>query len=160
MPNANGIIKRPTVLTIFTQAPLPYVVLDSSGIISPPVGSVDVPAGFFPLGLALQRVEVIMTWRKSENTNVAVNQIHSPTQYVQVQKGAGALTNAIRFLAQAIKTPASSDGPGDAVVGGIDVKATVDSDNATYNMQWTDVTTDVDDLILHDVKVGLRFYLR
>jgi len=44
-------------------------------------------------------------------------------------------------------------------VGGIDVKATVDADGSTYNMQWTNALTDQDSLILHDVRSGLRFYL-
>jgi hypothetical protein len=157
MPNGNGIIKRQLVLTQFSD-PIVTVTLTTSGTLDPIVPSINVPAGYFPLGLTLQRVEAILMWRKTENTNAAVNKL-SGAQAVQVQKGAGALTNAIQFVDDELKTAASADGPGDAVVGGIDVKATVDADGSTYNMQWTDALTDQDSLILHDVRTGLRFYL-
>ena len=158
MPNGNGIIKRQLVLTQFSD-PIVTVTLTTSGALDPVVLSIIVPAGYFPLGLTLQRVEALLMWRKTENTNAAVNKLSGATQYVQVQKGAGALTNAIQFVDDELKTAATADGPGDAVVGGIDVKATVNSDGATYNMQWTNALTDQDSLILHDVRTALRFYL-
>lgn len=157
MPNGNGIIKRQLVLTQFSD-PIVTVTLTTSGALDPALPSVVVPAAYFPLGLTLQRVEAVAMWRKTENSNAAVNKL-SGDQYIQVQKAAGALTNAIKFVDDELKTAATADGPGDAVVGGIDVKATVDADGATYNMQWTNALTDQDSLILHDVRTGLRFYL-
>ncbi len=97
-------------------------------------------------------------WRKTENSNGATNKLNGD-QYIQVQKAAGALTNAIKFVDDELKTGATSDGPGDAVVGGIDIKSTVDADGATYNFQWTNALTDLDSILLHDVRMGLRFYL-
>lgn len=157
MPSGNGIIKKQLVLTQFSD-PVVTVTLTTSGALDPALPSVVVPAAYFPLGLTLQRVEALVMWRKTENSNAAVNKL-SGSQYVQVQKGAGALTNAIQFVDDELKTAASADGPGDAVVGGIDVKATVNADGSTYNMQWTNALTDQDSLILHDVRSGLRFYL-
>jgi len=157
MPSGNGIIKKQLVLTQFSN-PVVTVTLTTSGALDPALPSVVVPAGYFPLGLTLQRVEALVMWRKTENSNAAVNKL-SGSQYVQVRKGAGALTNAIQFVDDELKTAATADGPGDAVVGGIDVKATVDADGSTYNMQWTNALTDQDSLILHDVRSGLRFYL-
>jgi hypothetical protein len=157
MPSGNGIIKKQLVLTQFSD-PVVTVTLTTSGALDPALPSVVVPAAYFPLGLTLQRVEALVMWRKTENSNAAVNKL-SGSQYVQVQKAAGALTNAIQFVDDELKTAATADGPGDAVVGGIDVKATVDADGSTYNMQWTNALTDQNSLILHDVRSGLRFYL-
>jgi hypothetical protein len=157
MPSGNGNQKLQTVLTQFSD-PLVTVTLTTSGALDPALPSIVVPASFFPRGKTLIRVEAVAMWRKTENTNAAVNKL-SGDQYIQVQKAAGALTNAIKFVDDELKTAATADGPGDAVVGGIDVKATVDADGSTYNMQWTNALTDQDSLILHDVRTGLRFYL-
>ncbi len=156
MPSGNGKRKDTFVLTQFSD-PLVTVTLDTTGASDPSCGSVVVPANYFPPGSTLKRVEAIAVWRKTENTNAAVNKL-AGDQYIQVQKAAGALTNAIKFVDDELKTPASADGPGDAVVGGIDVKATVDVDGATYNFQWTNCATDQNNIVLHDMRVGLRFY--
>jgi hypothetical protein len=120
--------------------------------------SITVPASFFPAGLSVKRVEVILMWRKTENTNGTLNYL-SGTQYIQVQKGAGAFTNAIKLVDTELKTPAASDGSGDAFIGSIDVKGTVDADNATYNFKWTSALALLASILLHDVRIGLRFYL-
>lgn len=156
VPSGNGNQKSQTVLTQFSD-PIVTVTLTTSGALDPALSSITVPSGFFPRGKTLIRVEAVVMWRKTENSNSAVNKLNGD-QYIQVQKGAGALTNCIKFVDDELKTPATADGPGDAVVGGIDVKATVDAENATYNFQWTDALTDLDSIILHDVRTGLRFY--
>jgi len=158
MPNGNGKAKRPFVLTQFSD-PIVTVTLTTSGALDPSVGSVVVPAGYFPTGTALQRVEAIVMFRKITNSNAALNRLAGATQYIQVQKAAGGFANCIKFVDDQFNVAASSDGPGDAIVGGIDVKATVNVDNATYNFQWENALTEQDSIVLHDVRVGLRFYL-
>jgi hypothetical protein len=157
MPNANGIVKKPFQLTTPFSDPV-TMTLDSAGTADVPLPDVVIPAGFFPIGAILKRVEVVFMWRQTENTNAALNSLSNPAQYVQIQKGAGALANAILFIPGELKTPALSYGSGDCVVGGIDVKATVDADDATYHMQWTDAKTNLDDIVLHDVRSALKFY--
>jgi hypothetical protein len=145
------------VLTQFSD-PQATLTLTTSGSLDPTLPSVVVPSSFFPSGLVLKRVEAIVTFRKVENSNSSTNKL-SGTQYIQVKKTGGSLTNAIKFVDDELKVGGSSDGAGDAVVGSIDIKSTVDADSLTYEFQWTDALTDYDSLILHDVKVGLRFYL-
>jgi hypothetical protein len=146
----------PGLISIFGD-PLAVVTLTTSGALDPALPPVVIPASFFPVGLTLKRAAAIVMFRKVENTNGAVNKL-SGDQYIQVQKGAGALTNAIKFVDDELKTPLLSEGSGDAIIGSIDVKATVDADNATYNFQWTDALTDQDSLLLHDVRTGFQFY--
>jgi hypothetical protein len=89
-----------------------------------------------------------------------VNKLAGATQYIQVQKGAGGFANCIKFVDDELALGAGPvDGPGDAIVGGLDVKATVNVDDATYNFRWEDALTEQDSIILHNVLVGLRFYL-
>ncbi len=158
MPACNGKQPQKVVLTQFSD-PQATVTLTTSGALDPTLPSIIVPSGFFPVGLRLQRVEAILTWRKTENTNVASNRLAGATQYVQVKKGAGGLADCIEFVDDELAVAAQSDGPGDCVVGGIDVKATVNVEDATYNFQWTNALTEQDSIILHDARTGLRFYL-
>jgi hypothetical protein len=150
-------MKKQVVLTQFSE-PQATVTLTTSGSLDPTLPSVVVLPGFFPTGLVLKRVEAIVMFRKVENSNSSTNKL-SGTQYIQVKKSGGSLTNAIKFVDDELKVGGSSDGPGDAIVGSIDVKSTVDAEDATYEFQWTNALTDYDSLLLHDVKVGLRFYL-
>jgi hypothetical protein len=144
------------VVSIFSDLQATAVITTPAGDVSLP--SIVVPASFLPAG-TLKRVEVVIKWRKSENTNGLANYL-SGSQSVQVQKGAGSLVNAINFVDGELKFIGNyADNPGDVVVGGVDVKTTVNSDNATYNFQWTSALALLATLVLHDVQMGLIFYV-
>jgi hypothetical protein len=99
-------------------------------------------------------VYVGFKFRMVENTNAAANKLDA-IQYIQVKKGAGALTNCIKLVDDQFGVAGSTREGGDCVIGNIEVHATVDVMNATYNFQWTAADADLANLVFNDVQTFL-----
>lgn len=93
-------------------------------------------------------------FRMVENTNAGANKLDT-TQYIQVQKAAGALTNCIQLVDDQFGVAATTREGGDCIIGNIEVAATVDVFNATYNFQWTAADADLASLVFNDVQTFL-----
>ena len=89
-------------------------------------------------------------YRMVENSNAGANKIDT-LQYIQVQKGAGALTNCIAIPDDVFGVAATTREGGTAVPGDIDVVGTVDVFNQAYNFQYTAADADLANLVLNDV---------
>lgn len=102
----------------------------------------------------ITHVLAAFSFRMVENTNAGANKIDT-IQYIQVQKAAGALTNCIKIPDDVFGVAATTREGGTPVFGNIDVVATVDAFNATYNFQWTAADADVANLVFNDVQTFL-----
>ncbi len=117
----------------------------------------DVVVATLPAGITVVKVAAIFKFRSLTNAGAA-NKL-AGDQQIQVRTDApGAWADCIDFVDdQFLVAAAAVDTPGDAVIGDLNVAATVIG-NDTYNFQWDEAVADVADLTFNDVQVGLRIW--
>jgi hypothetical protein len=117
--------------------------------------SVVVPA--LPTGYSIYRAEGVLSFRKVVDDSGSDNALDG-NQNVQLQKGAGAFATCIALLDEMLGVVADSESGGDALVGSVDVKTTVDG-AATYGFKITSALALGDTLMLKDVQTAVRLTL-
>lgn len=146
----------PSVYTFWsslqTKISIPGVAADTAG------PSIVVPS-IFPTGATIKRVELILKYRKVVDASGSANKLKG-NQNVQVKESAsGSWTTGITLKDDMMAAGASAESGGDVIIGDTDVKAEVDSDNATYAVQIASAVADGATLDLQDVQFGLKFTL-
>jgi hypothetical protein len=121
--------------------------------------SVVVPSGFLPAGATINRVELVMKYRKAFDTSGSDNKIAGPLNVQVKESVSGSFTTGIVIADDSIEVAADGESGGDLLVGSIDVKAEVAADNKTYAVQIASAAADGASLELQDVQFGLRFFL-
>lgn len=115
--------------------------------------------GGIPTGATVLSVFGILMIGSRHNSNAAANKTTN-AQNLQVQNSAAGTYTTFHVMPDdslptaAGGTSPTGDGPGQVVMGSVDVKAEV-SANGTYNLRWASAGVDVASLILYDVQVGL-----
>lgn len=108
-----------------------------------------------PAGMTVVKATAMFKFRMLDNAGTA-NKL-TGDQQIQIQKAAGALTDAISLVDDQFGIAAATREGGDVVIGNINVAATVDSD-ATYNFLWDEAVADVALLTFYDLQMGLRIW--
>ena len=117
----------------------------------------DVTVAGLPAGATIARAIAMFKFRMLEETSSGVNKLDG-AQEIQVRDNApGAWADAINFVDDLFTLAADAREGGDAIIGAINVSATVDG-NGTYNFQWDEALADGDGIIFNDVQVGLRIW--
>ena len=115
----------------------------------------DVVIADFPSGTTLERAIAVFKFRQVEETSGVLNDLNGAVD-IQVKKSGGSFVAAINLKDQQFQVPANARGPGDVVIGDVDLAtATVDG-NATFNFQFASVTATGNNLILRDVQCGIQ----
>lgn len=123
-------------------------------------GLPDIVVSGLPSGMTLQRVMLLLKVRAIENTSATGTNAINGAQNIVIKKDSeawGSAITAINLADNMWEVPALTKESGDILVGDIDIKATVEGDD-TYNIRIEDALVDYDNLRLHDVQVGLRFF--
>lgn len=109
-----------------------------------------------PSGATIIRVLAVFKFREVSDTSGTLNDLNAACGVnIEIKKSTScAWVDAINLVDQQFQVPASERGPGDVLVGDLDLTCEVD-DNATYNAQIEAVTSTGSNLILRDVQVGL-----
>lgn len=112
-----------------------------------------------PAGATIVYVEAFLKFRIVENTNVAENSIdHTAAQPIQVRSDApGTWRDAINFVDELYKVPASTRESGDLPVGSENIAVEVD-ENDTYEFQWLNAKAHLGNLQFNDVITGLKIW--
>ncbi len=121
--------------------------------------SIVIPSGFLPAGATINRVELVMKYRKAFDTSGADNKIAGPLNVQVKESVSGSFTTGIVIADDTIAVVADGESGGDLLVGSIDVKAEVAADNKTYAVQITSAAAEGSTIQLQDVQFGLRFFL-
>jgi hypothetical protein len=118
-----------------------------------------VPDDFIPAGMTIQRVELLVKYRKAKDTSGSDNQINGNLNVQVKESVAGSFTTGVVLKDNTIQVAADSESGGDLIVGDVDIKAEVAADNKTYNTKIASASADGATLDLQDVQFGLKFYL-
>lgn len=117
----------------------------------------DVVVAGLPAGATIVRAITIFKFRMVQNTNVAANKLDG-AQEIQVRDDSpSAWIDAINFVDDMFSLEAEAREGGDAIIGAIDVSATVDG-NDTYNFQWDEALADLANINFNDIQVGIRIW--
>jgi len=108
-----------------------------------------------PAGATVVQATAMFKFRMLGNAGAA-NKL-TGDQQIQIQKAAGALTDAISLVADQFGIAAATREGGDVVIGNINVAATVDEDE-TYNFLWDEAVADVALLTFYDLQMGLKIW--
>ena len=109
-----------------------------------------------PASATLVRVVVMFMCRAIENTNAAANKLQD-AQNIEVNFGGGAFIDAIPWADDLFAVALSTREMGTALVGSIDVKATV-TGNGTCTFRIDAARADQNNLNFNDYQVGVRVY--
>jgi ABC-type transporter Mla subunit MlaD len=116
----------------------------------------DVTIAGLPVGAVLVRVVVMFMCRSIENVNVAANNLQG-AQNIQVNFAGGGFLSAIAFADNLFAVALSTREMGTAIVGAIDVKATV-TGIGVCTFQIDAARADQDFLNFNDYQLGIRVF--
>lgn len=113
-----------------------------------------------PSGMTVVRAYAMMKFRMVENTHATiVNKLDAasalPMQLDDV--GNTGMFTCLDFADDIFTLAAVTKEGGDVIIGDIDVTARVDG-NDTYDFQWLNAKADQNNLVFHDVQMGLRIW--
>jgi len=112
-----------------------------------------------PTGMTVIKAVGMLQFRKIENSNAGGSNGIQGNQNMQIKEAAGAWVTFLPLVDNQFDIAASTSEGGGIFTAdeGSDCKAQVDA-NATYNVRFELADADLDFLILHDVKVGLKIW--
>ena len=116
----------------------------------------DVVIADVPVGATITRVVVMFMCRAIENTNVAANKLQG-AQNIEVNFDGGAFVDAIPLADDLFAVALSTREMGTAIVGSIDVKATV-TGNGTCTFRIDAARADQNNLNFNDYQIGIRMF--
>ncbi len=107
-----------------------------------------------PADATIRFARALFMYREVADTSTALNDLNG-AKNIQVRLSGGTFTDAINLVDQQFQVPASERGPGDVLIGDIDLTCEVIGDG-TYNFQFEAVVSTGSSLILRDVQVALQ----
>ena len=107
-----------------------------------------------PADATIRFARALVLYREVADTSTALNDLNGATN-IQVRLSGGTFTDAINLIDQQFQVPASERGPGDVLIGDIDLTCEVTGDG-TYNFQFAALVSTGSSLILRDVQVALQ----
>ncbi len=118
----------------------------------------DIVVADIPSNSSIKRVVMMLKFRAVEDTSGSENSlVLAGTEHIQIDKTGGTYIDAIKLIAGMTKVAASSRDGGDVWIGDIDISSEVDG-NDTYETRWEGADCTGNNLLFHDVQVGLRVY--
>ena len=106
-----------------------------------------------PADAVVKRVIGVFKFRQVEDTSAALNDLNGAGD-IEMRETGGTFTDAIDLVDQQFQVPASERGPGDVLIGNIDLTCELNS-NTTYNFQFSSLASTGSNLILRDVQTGV-----
>lgn len=121
----------------------------------------DIVVAGLPANFTILRVTAGIKIRAIENTNAAANKLNGAQNIVIKDSAAawGAAIPAINLADDQWAVAANTREMGDVQEGDLNLSATVDA-NDTYNLRFEDAIADVANLVLNDVAVYLKIWVR
>lgn len=112
-----------------------------------------------PSGMTVVRAVAMMKFRMVENSHAGVNKLDGGSDlFVQLDDvGNTGMLTCIDFADDIFTLADTAREGGDVIIGAIDVKARVDG-NDTYDFQWLNVKADQNNIVFHDVQMGIRVW--
>ncbi len=107
-----------------------------------------------PADATIRFARALLLYREVTDTSGTLNDLNGATN-IQVRLSGGTFTDAINLVNQQFQVPASERGPGDVLIGDIDLTCEVTGDG-TYNFQFATLVSTGSNLILRDVQVALQ----
>ncbi|MDD5060790.1 MAG: hypothetical protein PHN44_00720 [Candidatus Marinimicrobia bacterium] len=114
-----------------------------------------------PDGITIVKARAILASRVIYNSNVALNKLNGATvaatsQVIQIQKGAGAWSDAINFIDDELSQAGLIRDAGVCIPGTINLSAIITGSD-TYSFRWLLARADLDSIILQDVKMAIQY---
>ena len=111
-----------------------------------------------PTNATVKRTIMMLKFRAVEDTSAAENSlVLAGTEHIQIDKTGGTYIDAIKLIAGMAKVAASARDGGDGGIGDIDISSEVDA-NDTYETRWEGADCTGNNLLFHDLQVGVRVY--
>lgn len=111
-----------------------------------------------PTNATVKRVVMMLKFRAVEDTSGSENSlVLAGTEHIQIDKTGSTYIDAIKLIAGMAKVAASARDGGDVWIGDIDISSEVDA-NDTYETRWEGADCTGNNLLFHDLQVGVRVY--
>lgn len=111
-----------------------------------------------PVGSSVKRAIMMLKFRAVEDTSNSDNSlVLAGTEHIQIDKTGGTYIDAIKLIAAMVLVAAGTRDPGDVWIGDIDISSEVDG-NDTYETRWEGADCTGNNLLFHDVQVGVRVW--
>lgn len=113
-----------------------------------------------PSGMTVVRAIAMMKFRMVANIHATIaNKLDAASALpMQVDdSGNTGMLTCLDFADDLFTLAASLREGGDVIIGDIDIKARVDG-NDTYDFQWLNAKADQNNIVFHDVQMGLRIW--
>ena len=107
-----------------------------------------------PADAVVRRVIAVFKYREVTDTSAVLNDLNG-TGDIEMRETGGTFTDGIDLVDQQFQVPASERGPGDVLIGDIDLTCELNS-NTTYNFQFSSLASTGTSLILRDVQCGVQ----
>jgi len=115
----------------------------------------DVVVANLPDDAIVNRVIAVFKFRQVEDTSAALNDLNIACgSDIEMRETGGTFTDGIDLVDQQFQVPAGERGPGDVLIGDIDLTCELNS-NTTYNFQFASIASTGSSLILRDVQCGI-----
>jgi len=109
-----------------------------------------------PEDAIIERVIGLFKFRQVEDTSATLNDLNIACgSDIEIRETGGTFLDAIDLVDQQFQVPASERGPGDVLIGDIDLTCELNG-NTTYNFQFASIASTGSSLILRDVQCGIQ----
>jgi hypothetical protein len=121
------------------------------------IGLPDVTVADLPAGAIIVRAIAMFKFRMVEETSGGANGLNANQNILVRDDSPSAWIAAVAFVDNQFTLAASAREGGDAIIGAIDVSATVDG-NDDYNFQWDEAWALANGIKFSDIQVGIRIW--